>query len=88
MFLVFAFAQPYKSKLANISEALTLLDLLLISALYLNTDVLAVEEVQPFATTLLLIPFIVAVPYLFCKITIYIWYILCMISRPLEIKSI
>ena len=74
VFSVFAFAQPYKSKIANILEALTLLDLLLISAIYLNTDVLVVEELQPLATTLLLAPFIVALPYLICKITAFVWY--------------
>lgn len=73
VFLTFSFSQPYTSKTANISEALVLLDLLLISALYLNTDALALEKVQPLATALLLIPFIVAFTYLFCKVTAYIW---------------
>lgn len=71
VFLTFAFTQPYTSKVANICEALLLLDLLLISALYLNLN--DAERVQRLATALLLIPFIVTFFYLSSKAAVYIW---------------
>lgn len=71
MFLTVAFAQPYTSKIANISEALLLLDLLLISALYLNLN--DVVRVQRLATVLLVLPFIVTLIYLSSKVAAYIW---------------
>lgn len=73
VFLTVAFAQPYTSKVANINEALLLLDLLLISALYLNTNSLVLERVRPIALTLLLIPFVVGITYLVCKVATHIW---------------
>ena len=74
MFVVFAFAQPYTSKKANISEGLVLADLLIVSAIFLSRNVTDHEKIMPLALLLLLLPFLYVLMYFVFKMMALVWY--------------
>lgn len=76
VFFTFACSKPYNSMKANIIEAFVLLDLLLLTALFLNTNRQNQNSVKPFATALLLLPFIGIGFYILVKLFSYAWSVL------------
>ncbi len=74
VFFIFACTRPYTSELANAIEALMLLDLLLVSAIFLNGSNSVLAKVRPLGLVLLLVPFIVTLSFLAFRIVAYIWY--------------
>ena len=80
VFFVFAISQPYTAWKANLSEILVLLDLLLVTALFLYKSRSMQAMERPLARTFLLLPFIVTFIYLGYKIIVYIWYVLTAVA--------
>ena len=73
IFFIFACAQPYKEQRTNIIETLVLLDLLILTALFLKTDSRSREAVDDLGALLLLLPFFIAIGYIALKIMSTIW---------------
>lgn len=74
IYVVFAIFKPYQNRVANIVEAIVLIDLLLLITLFLNTDAGVQAAVRPLTQLLLLLPFISVTIYIVLKITVLIWY--------------
>lgn len=73
IYIIFAFFKPYQTRVANIIEALVLIDLLLLTSLFLNTSEKAQAAVRPLSQLLLLLPFISVTIYITVKIITLIW---------------
>lgn len=73
VFFVFACAQPYNSKLANLIETLVLLDLLVLTSLSLDNGRQNQSTVRPYSYIFLLIPFISLVLYVLARLYYYAW---------------
>ena len=73
MYTVSVLIKPYKSSVANVAEAIVLTDLLLLTALFLNTGNQEKAAIHPLSQLLLLLPFIVASVYIALKAINRIW---------------
>ena len=69
---VLCFSKPYTQPYINLIEALILLDLVIISFIFLNSKEAAQVDPAVFQI-LLLLPFIYAVINIVCKITVFLW---------------
>ena len=68
--MVTARVQPYTQKWVNLVEGLILLDLVLITAFFLDIDQLLHSTNNSFAIVLLVLPFIYFLTYMLIKIAI------------------
>ena len=73
IFFVFACSQPYNEKRANIIESLILLDLLILTSLFLNTADQSLNDVSNLAAVLLIIPFLFGFLYILVKVISILW---------------
>ena len=71
--MIFAFFKPYNNRVANIIEAMVLIDLLLLTTLFLNVSTQVQSVVRPLSRLLLLLPFISVTIYIVLKIISLIW---------------
>ena len=76
VYVISVLVKPYKSSVANVVEAMVLTDLLLLTALFLNTDRQEKAAIEPLSQLLLLLPFIAAGLYATLKIISMIWLVL------------
>lgn len=76
VFVIFARSKPYTSTRSNVIEGLVLLDLILITALFLNRheSTQIGRELRLVAVILLLLPFITVFLYIATKLWIIIWH--------------
>ena len=75
IYLTFAFFKPYQNRLANFIEAIVLIDLLLLTSLFLNTNTQVQASVRPLSQLLLLLPFISVTIYIVAKTASIIWWV-------------
>ena len=73
VFFIFACAKPYENTKVNFIEMLVLLDLLVLTALFLDTDIRHLNAVLPYAKVLLLLPFISLVLYIGAILMALVW---------------
>ena len=73
VYFIFAVFKPYQTRVANLIEALVLIDLLLLTSLFLNTSEQAQAAVRPLSQLLLLLPFISVTIYIIMRIIGLIW---------------
>jgi len=73
VFVVFAFASPYTSRKAYFVEAALLLDLVLVSSVFLNASADNQKTLAPLTSILLLLPLAVVTIYFICKIALFMW---------------
>ena len=73
VYAIFAIFKPYQTRIANIIEALVLVNLLLLTSLFLNTSEQAQAAVRPLSQLLLLLPFISVTIYIVMRIISLIW---------------
>lgn len=71
--LVFALFQPYRSKRANIIEVVVLLDLIILTTLFLNDQDESNTSHQQFGMFLLLLPFLITVLFIAAKLLERLW---------------
>ena len=79
MLLVFALFQPYRSKRANIIEVVVLLDLIILTTLFLNDQDESNTSHQQFGMFLLLLPFLITVLFIAAKLLERLWYVVVFI---------
>jgi len=65
---------PYTQKWVNVAEGLILLDLVLITAFFLDNGQLLHSTNNSFAIILLVLPFIYFLLYVLIKVAILFWY--------------
>lgn len=73
VFVVFAFASPYTCRKAYYMEALLLLDLVLVSGIFLNSDSKVQQRMLWLTSLLLILPYFVAILYFICKFIAFLW---------------
>lgn len=73
VFVVFAFANPYTSRKAYYIEAALLLDLIIASAIFLNTDSNMQQRLVWLTSSLLLFPYLVVLLYFAVKLITFLW---------------
>ena len=73
VFSIAVWAQPYKTKRTNIIEVVVLLDLLLLTGVFLNLEERSTIATQGFSLILLLLPFLAILFYIAAKIIAYWW---------------
>lgn len=73
IYVIFAIFKPYQTRVANLMEALVLIDLLLLTSLFLNTSEKAQVAVRPLSQLLLLLPFISVTIYIAVRLISLIW---------------
>ena len=73
IFFVAVWAQPYQAKRTNIIEAVVLMDLLLITGIFLNMEERSTMATQGFGIILLFLPFLAILFYIVAKIISYWW---------------
>jgi len=71
--MVFVLAHPYDEERSNLIEGLILLDLLVLTGLFLNTGDQARSDTSRLAILLLLLPFIYAGLYIILSFISIIW---------------
>ena len=76
VYMIFAFFKPYKNYIANLVEALVLIDLVLLTTLFLNDSTQVQSIVRPLSQLLLLLPFISVAIYIALKSFSLIWWVI------------
>ena len=85
VYIISVLIKPYKNSVANVMEAIVLTDLLLLTALFLNTGNQEKAAIHPLSQLLLLLPFIVATVYITLKAINRIWLVPVSLTKTMVV---